>query len=191
MHITPEHKFLFYKATTTTILAAGSLYTPWETTKIIGSTILTGIGYGVVNELISSLDCSKHFDKKHISDSSHLRNQPIQGLHSSLNAVVSGMFDYWSVSSISGIILAVVARASLPILKVKINATQIIPYLVIGSSIVTLIVQIGNRILRKYSDNAIACNIQHAVSYGILVTGNIVLTTAILTTRIGLFRLIK
>ncbi len=190
MHITPEHKSLFCKAATTTALAAGSLYTPWETTKIIGLTILTGIGYGITNDLISSWDCSRHFDKKHISDSSHLRKQPIRGLQSSLKAVVRWVFDYWRVSSIAGIILAVVDRASLTIIKVKINATQITPYLVIGSSVVTLIVQIGNRILRKYSDNTVACNIQHAASYGILVTGNIFLTTAILATRIG-FKLIK
>lgn len=97
------------------------------------------------------------------------------------------MFDYWRVSSIAGITLALAARA--PLFKVKIQAVQITPYLVIGSVLVTLVVQIGNRILRKY-DNIIACNIQHAASYGILVTGNMLLTAAILTTRIGL-KLIK
>jgi len=188
MHINPEHKSLFYKAATTTVLAAGSLYTPWETTRIIGSTILTGIGYGVTNERISSWGCSKHFNKDHISDPSHLRNQPIQDLHSSLNAVVSGMFDYWRVSSISGIILATAARAPLSIFKVKIKATQITPYSVIGSILVTLVVQIGARVFKKYSKAA--CNFQHAASHGILVTGNMLLTAAILTTRIG-FKLIK
>ncbi|MGB7127831.1 MAG: hypothetical protein WBD50_01905 [Candidatus Rhabdochlamydia sp.] len=187
--ITPGHKSLLYKVSAATVLAVGSLCTPWETTRIIGSTILTGIGYGVTNELTSSWGCPKHFDKKHISDSSNLRNQPIQGLNSSLNAVVSGLFDYWRVSSVAGIVLAIVARASLPVLKIK--AAQITPYLVIGSAVVTLIVQIGNRILRKHTGNTVACNIQHALSYGILVTGDILLITAILTTRIGLFRLIK
>lgn len=186
--IVPEHKPLFYKASAATALAAGSLYTPWETTKIIGSTVLAGIGYGIANDMISSWGCSKHFDKDHISDPSHLRNQPIQGLHSSLNAVISGMFDYWRVSSIAGIILAIAARAPLSIFKVKIKATQITPYSVIGSILVTLVVQIGARVFKKYSKAA--CNFQHAASYGILVPGNMLLTAAILTTRIG-FKLIK
>jgi len=188
MHITPEHKTLFYKAATTTVLAAGSLYTPWETTKIIASTILTGIGYGIVNDLISSWGCSKHFDKGHISDRSHLRNQPIQGLRSSLNAIVCGMFDYWRVSSIAGIVFAAAARAPLPIFKVKIKAAQITPYLLIGSVLITFVAQLSNRILKRYVKKT--CDIHHATSYGILVTGNILLTTAILITRIR-FKLIK
>ncbi|VHO01905.1 hypothetical protein [Candidatus Rhabdochlamydia sp. T3358] len=188
MHITPEHKSLFYKAATTTALAAGSLYTPWEATKTIGSTTLIGIGYGIVNELISSWCCSELNKKSTFSNLKHnSKHLPIQDLHPSLNAIVRGMFDYWRVSSIAGITLALAARA--PLFKVKIQAVQITPYLVIGSILVTLVVQIGNRILRKY-DNIIACNIQHAASYGILVTGNMLLTAAILTTRIGL-KLIK
>lgn len=186
MDITPEHMSLFYKAATTTVLAIGSLYTPWETTKIIGSTILTGIGYGIANDLISSWGCSKHFDKGHISDLSHLRNQPIQGLHSSLNAIVCGMFDYWRISSIAGIAFAAAART--PVLKIKIKAIQITPYFVIGSFVITLIAQLSNRILKKYTKNS--CNTQHAVSYGALVTNNILLATAILATRTGI-RLIK
>lgn len=188
MHITPEHKTLFYKAATTTVLAAGSLYTPWETTKIIGSTILTGIGYGIANDLFSCWRCSKHFDNDHITDRSHLRDRPIQGLHPVFNAAVCGMFGYWRVSSIAGTVFAAAARAPLPIFKVKIKAAQITPYLIIGSVLITFVTQLGNRILKKYVKKT--CDIHHATSYGILVTGNILLTTAILTTRIG-FKLIK
>lgn len=186
MNITSEHKSLFYKSATATTLAVGSLWTSWETTRIIGLTTLIGVSHGVANDLISSWGCSKHFDKSHIPDRSHLRNQPIQGLHSSLNAVVCGMFDYWRISSALGIVLSAAARA--PVFKVKIKATQITPYLVIGSAVITLVVQIGNRILKKHVKKT--CGIQHAASYGLLVTGNILLTAAILTTRIGI-RLIK
>lgn len=188
MNIPLEHKSLFCKAGTTMVLAVGSVYTPWETTKIIGSTILTGVGYGIANELISSWGCSKHFDKDHISNPSYLRNRPIQGLHTSLNIVASGMFDYWHVSSVVGIILAIASRAPLSVFKEKIQATQIIPYLVMGSAVITLVIQISNQILKKYSKAA--CNIQHGASYGILATGNMLLTAAILTTRLGL-KLIK
>lgn len=188
MDITPEHKSLFYKAATTTVLAIGSLYTPWETTKIIGSTILAELNYGIANDLFSSWGCSQHFDNNHITDCSNLRDRPIQSLPPIFNAAVCGMFDYWRVSSIAGIVFAAAARAPLPIFKVKIKAVQIIPYLIIGSVLITFVTQLGNRILKKYVKKT--CDIHHATSYGILVTGNILLTTAILTTRIG-FKLIK
>ena len=57
-----------------------------------------------------------------------------------------------------------------------------------GSAVITLVIQISNQILKKYSKAA--CNIQHGASYGILATGSMLLTAAILTTRIGL-KLIK
>lgn len=191
--IAPEHKPLLYKASAATALAAGALYTPWETTKIIGSTVLAGIGYGIANDMIASWGCSNHFDKKHISDSSNLRSHPIQGLHASLNAVISGMFDYWRVSAIAGAVFAVIARAPLSIFKVKIQATQITPYLAIEATLATLVIQISTRILQKHHDTPkkTACSIQHAASYGTLALGNILLATAILTTRVGWFRLIK
>lgn len=195
MNIPAGYKSRLCKASTTTILAVGSLCAPWETTKIIGSTILTGIGYGIANELIASWSCSKHFNKRRVlsldisNSKHHSRHYPIPGLHYSFNAVVNGMLDYWRVSSVVGIILAVVARTPLSILKGKIKATQLTPYLVIGSALITLIIQIGRYRLQKH-DTIIACSIQQSASYGILVTGNMLLTAAILSTRIGL-KLIK
>lgn len=203
MKITPEHKVLFYKAATTTGLSIGALCTPWETTKIIGLTILTGMGYGVTNDLISSYNCSEHFKKGHIFDSSNLRNQPIKGLPSTLNAVVCGMFDYWHVSSIAGIVLAAAARTPLPVCSVKIQATQIAPYLAIGAAFITAIIQIKAQCskAKNKADFTIAqrraqfhfkkrnreiCNTQYAASYAMLVIGNALLTIALLITRIGL-----
>lgn len=188
-----EHKPFIYKAATATALAAGSLCTPWESVRIIGSTVLTGVSYGIANEKISSWGCSQHFFKDHISDSANLRNRPIQGLNSNLNAIISGMLDYWSIASIFGMVLAVVARAPLRI-GLKIKATQITPYLAIGSALVTLVIQVVTRIIQTHCNankqtKQIICSTQHATSYGFFITGHILLAVAVLIARIGRFRL--
>ncbi|MGL5263406.1 MAG: hypothetical protein ACRDAI_02350 [Candidatus Rhabdochlamydia sp.] len=190
--IPSEHKPFIYKAATATALAAGSLCTPWESVRIIGSTILTGVSYGIVNEKISSWGCSQHFFENHISDRSNLRNRPIQGLNSNLNAIVSGMLNYWSIASIFGMVLAAVARAPLRI-DLKIKATQITPYLVIGATLVTLVIQVATRIIQthcntKKQTKQFICSTQHGLSYGFFVTGHILLAVAVLVARIGRFR---
>ncbi|MGL5626416.1 MAG: hypothetical protein ACRDDW_02715 [Candidatus Rhabdochlamydia sp.] len=189
--IPSEHKPFIYKAATATALAAGSLCTPWESVRIIGSTILTGVSYGIANEKISSWGCSQHFFKDHISDHSNLRNRPIQGLNPNLNAIISGMLDYWSIASIFGMVLAAVARA--PLCGLKIKATQITPYLVIGVTLVTLVIQVAMRIIQthcnaKKQTKQFICSTQHGLSYGFFVTGHILLAVAVLVARIGRFR---
>lgn len=187
LRIPVEHRPLFYTAAAVTVLAAGSICTPWEITKIIGSTILTGIGYGIVNDMIASWDCAQHFEARHISDS-FLRNHP-PILTSRLNALISGMLDYWKLASIAGIVLATIARAPSS-LRLKITATQITPYLVMSAALTTVIVQISSRILQKHfhAKKENVCNLQHAMSYGLWTTIHI-LAGVVLTARIGFTRL--
>ncbi len=191
INITPEYNPL-YKAAAATALAAGSLCTPWESVRIIGSTILAGVGYGIANEKISSWGCSQHFFADHISDSSNLRNRPIQGLNPNLNAIISGMLDYWSIASIAGIFLAAVARAPLRV-DLKIKATQITPCLVVGSALVILVIQVATRIIyrntTKQSQQKIICNMQHATNHFVFVMGHVFLAVAVFAARIGRIRL--
>lgn len=187
----PEYKALAKKAITATTLAIGALCTPWETTRIIGTTILTGIGYGVTNELIASWGCSQHFSSGHISDPSHLRSRPIQGLNSFLNAIISGMVDYWSISALAGVIFAFIARAPLPIFRLQIRTAQITSSLAKCAALITLLVQTITRAIQKYYNinKQKTCNMQHAASYSSLTLVSIFLGTAILATRVGLIKL--
>lgn len=163
-----------------------------ETVRIIGSTILLGVSYGIANEKISSWGCPQHFFSDHISDSSNLRNRPIQGLNPTLNAILSGMLDYWSIASIFGMFLAAVSRAPLRV-DLKIKATQIIPYLVAGSAVVTLVTQVATRIIYrntpKQGQQKIICNMQHATNHLFFVMGHVLLAVAVFAARIGRIRL--
>lgn len=187
--IPPEHKPLIYKAAATTTLAIGSLCAPWEMVRIMGSTILAGVGYGIANERISSWSCSQHFFKNHISDSDNLRNRPIQGLNPNLNAIISGMLDYWSIASIFGVVVAAVARA--PLCGLKLKATQITPYLIVGSTLVTLVIQVSMRIIQTHcnTNKQTTCCMQHATSHFFFMTGHILLAVAVFAARIGRIRL--
>lgn len=182
----PEYKSLTKKAIVTAASAAVAICTPWETTRIVGSTILTGMGYGMANELIASWGRSQH-----ISDSFHLRNRPIQGLHPNLNAIINAMVDYWSVSAIAGMVFACIARAPLPILGLKVRAAQITPSLVKGAFLITLLVQVIFQVAQKYYpiNKQKTCGIQQAASYGFVKLGGIFLGTAILAARVGLVKL--
>lgn len=187
-----DYKSSAKKAVIATILSAGAVYTPWEATRIIGITVLTGVGYGIANEMISSYGCPQHFSVQHISDSCNLRNRPIQNLHPSFNAIISGMLDYWRISAITGTAFSIIARVPCILSPVRrITFSQLTPYLTIGIATTTLVIQVSTRIIQKHyniSQKITCCN-QHAISYGILATESILLGVALVVARVGLIKL--
>lgn len=186
-----DYKIAAKKAIIATLLSAGAVHAPWEATRIIGLTVLAGIGYGIANEMISSYSCSQHFAVQHITDRSTLRNHPIENLHPSLNAMISGMLDYWRISAITGIVFSIIARIPCTLFPArKITFSQLTPYLAIGIATTTLVMQISSRVIQKHYDinQRIICRNRHAISYGILATGNILLGIALITARVGLIK---
>ncbi len=198
--VTPKYKPLVYTAIGVTALAGVALRSSWESIKIIGLTVLTGVAYGITNDMIACRDCIEYFSVGHFYDALSLANRPIQSLNPNLNAIVWGMIATWPVCLIAGIALSIIARVPLLGVRLKINAKQIAPYLAIAAALTLTIAHIGSRQAQKlmqeepctkYRDVPLnlqagweACNIRNLTGYKALAFGSMVLAIGILAVRI-------
>jgi hypothetical protein len=143
--INPQYKPLVFTAATATglatSLAIGAVLAPWEAVRIIGLTVLTGVGYGIANDMVACRDCIEYFTVGHRYDGTELRNRPLKTLNPTLNAIAWG--------AIAGAILALIARAPIPGLIVKITAAQLTPYLAISAAVTILVAHILSRSAQK------------------------------------------
>lgn len=199
--INPQYKPLVYTAATATGLAIGAVLAPWEAVRIIGLTVLIGVGYGIANDMVACRDCIEYFTVGHRYDGTELRNRPLKTLNPTLNAIAWGAIATWHVCAIAGSILAFIARAPIPGLVVKITAAQLAPYLAIGAAVTILVAHILSRSAQKEMaanpDNKYwgvplnlqagweACNIRNSAGYSAIGLGGLALSVAMVAARIG------
>jgi hypothetical protein len=93
---------LVYTAATATGLAIGAVLAPWEAVRIIGLTVLTGVGYGIANDMVACRDCIEYFTVGHIYDGTAFRNRALKTLDPNLNAIAWGAIATWHVCAIGG-----------------------------------------------------------------------------------------
>jgi len=85
--VNPRYKLLVHVAATATLSAVGAVLAPWEAVRIIGLTMLTGMGYGIANDMVACRDCIEYFTVGHRYDGIALRNRPLLTLNPTLNAI--------------------------------------------------------------------------------------------------------
>jgi hypothetical protein len=200
--INPEYKLIVKTAAIATGLAAGAVLAPWEAVRIIGLTVLTGVGYGIANDMVACRDCIEYFTIGHHYDGKELRNRPLKTLDPTLNALAWGAIATWHVCAIAGTFLAIIARAPVPGLIVKITAAQLAPYLAIGATVTLFTAHILSRSAQKemakhpyekYAGVPLnlqagweACNIRNSAGYSALGSVGRVLAVAMIAARVGL-----
>ena len=203
--INPSFKPLVKIAIKATLLATGAVFAPWESIRIIGLTILTGVGYGIANDMVACRDCIEYFTVGHRYDGQELRNRPIKTLNPTLNAFVWGMIATWHVCALAGTILACIARTPFPGLALKISAMQLAPYLAIGAALTIITGHVVSRTSQKamtklpyfkYQGVPLklqpgweACNMRNLTGYSALALGALALSVAMVAARIGLIGL--
>lgn len=190
-------------AAAATGLAIAAVLAPWEATRIIGMTVLTGVTYGVANDMIACRDCIEYFTVGHFYDEKHLRGRLLNTLNPSLNALAWGVFATWRVCAIAGTFFALLARTPLPGLALKITAIQLAPYLAVGAVLAFLVSHVRSRLAQKeMADNPYhkyhgvplelqsgweACNTRNKTGYASIGIGGTILSIAMIAARIGLF----
>lgn len=152
--INPTYKNIVHSAMATTGLAVAAVMAPWEAVKIIGTTMLTGIGYGIVNDMVACRDCIEYFTVDHVYDGKNLKRRLINTLDPNLNALVWGTAASWSMSAAAGICFALFARVPFPGLALKITARQLIPYLAQGTFAAFCLSHVKSRKAQREAANA-------------------------------------
>jgi hypothetical protein len=201
--INQENRVFVYAAATATVLAVGAVFVPYEAVRIIGMTVLTGVTYGIANDMVACRDCIEYFTLGHFWDGRNLEHRPLNTLNPTLNAIAWGAIATWHVCAIAGTFFAFIARTPFAGLALKITAVQLAPYLAIGAAIILLISHIRSRSAQKemasapytkyegvpteYQAGWEACNVRNSTGYAALGIGGLILTVAIVAARAGLF----
>ncbi len=201
--INERYRPLVNTAAAATGLAIASIVAPWEAIKIIGMTVLTGVSYGVANDMIACRDCIEYFTVGHLYDGQNLRNRPLNTLNPTLNAIAWGAIATWHVCAIAGASFALIARTPFPGLALKITAVQLSPYLAIGAAVAILVSHVRSRMAQKkmagqpwhkytgvpteLQSGWEACNTRNTTGYASIGIGGIILSTAMIAARAGLF----
>lgn len=203
--INPRYAGIAYTAMAATGAAAAAVFTPFESIKIIGLTVLTGVSYGIANDMIACRDCIEYFTIEHRYFGQDLAYRPLLTLNPNLNALAWGMIATWHVCAIAGVILAGIARVPFPILASKITARQLAPCMAIGAALIMLVAHVKSRSAQaamiknpthKYFNVPIefqagweACNIRNSIGYAGIAVGGAALIVAMIASRAGLIKL--
>jgi|GEM_PF-2925819 len=206
--INPRYSTFTYAAMAATGSAALAVISPVESLRIIGMTVLTGVSYGISNDMIACRDCIEYFTVGHFYDGTETRFRPINTLNPTLNAITWGMIATWHVSAIAGAVFATLARLPIWGMALKITSAQLLPYLAAGAAITFVVSHIMSRNAQRAMQekmeagnsgrytvpNALqagwhACNVRNSSGYISLGMGGTILSTAIVAARVGLIGL--
>jgi len=201
--IDQRYRTLVNVAAAATGLAVAAVLSPREAVRIVGMTVLTGVGYGVASDMIACRDCIEYFTVGHFYDERNLEHRPLNTLNPTLNALAWGAIATWHVCAIAGAFFALLARTPLPGLALKITAAQLAPYLAIGAAITLLVSHVRSRMAQKemaanshhkYSGVPLnlqagweACNTRNMTGYASIGVGGTILSIAMIAARAGLF----
>ncbi|MFA6118952.1 MAG: hypothetical protein WCT85_05915 [Parachlamydiales bacterium] len=123
--INENYKKYIYEGLSTATLSAISLLFPFEALKIVGTTMLAGMGYGIVSNLVSSIRCPEYFTIDHKYHGKELQPRLVRSLNPLLNAVVWGSLTTMRVSFLAGTFFALLSRIPFAKLAIKISAAQL------------------------------------------------------------------
>jgi len=201
--INQRYRPLVHTAAAATGLAVAAVLSPWEAIRIIGMTVLTGVSYGIANDMVACRDCIEYFTVGHFYDGKRLTHRPLNTLNPNLNAIAWGAIATWHVCAIAGAFFAVFARAAQPGLVLKITAIQLSPFLAIGAAVALLVSHVRSRTAQKeMAANPYekffgvplklqagweACHVRNSTGYAAIGIGGIILSIAIIAARAGLF----
>lgn len=201
--INERYKPLVHTAAGAAGLAIIAVLAPSETIKIIGMTVLTGIGYGIANDMFACRDCIEYFTVGHFYDGKNLRCRPLNTLNPTLNALAWGTIATWHVCAISGTCFALLSRAPISGLELKISAAQLAPYLIKGAVVALLVSHVRSLKAKKKMNEKPqlkypgvplhlqsgweACCIRNMTGYASIGIGGGLLLIAIIAARAGLF----
>ncbi|MGD2169121.1 MAG: hypothetical protein PVI40_02635 [Chlamydiota bacterium] len=199
--VNPRYKPLLNLAIGATGAAVAAALSPWESVKIIGMTVLTGVGYGIANDMVACRDCPEYFTIGHMHGGARVLNTT----NPNLNALAWGTIATWHVCAIAGSVFGFMARASIPGLSQKVQATQLAPYMAAGAVTAICISHVKSRLAQKEMEQrpyhkyfAVplnlqsgweACNIRNLTGYVSLAIGGVALSVGIVAARAGLFSL--
>lgn len=150
--VNPKYRPMVYLGGAATALAAGAVFSPWESAKIIGLTILTGVGYGIANNMIACRECIEFYTIWQKYNGERL----LSTLNPNLNAIVWGPVASWPVSGIAGSILALVARAPLEKFELKITSAQLLPYFILGAVTTFVVAHLSSRSAHNAMEKRVA-----------------------------------
>jgi len=199
--INPRCKPFLSLAIGATGAAVAAVLSPWESAKIIGMTVLTGVGYGITNDMVACRDCSEYFTLGHMYGGTRVLNTS----NPNLNALAWGTIATWHVCAIAGSVFSFMARAPFPGLSQKVQATQLAPYMAAGAVAALCISHVKSRLAQKEMEQrpyhkyfAVplnlqsgweACKIRNLTGYVSLAVGGVVLSVGIVAARTGQFSL--
>lgn len=199
--VNDKYKCLVYTAGGATLAAAIALLTPWEPVKIVGLTVLTGVSYGIANDMFACRDCIEYFTVGHRYDGQKLRNRPLNTLDPTLNAIAWGSIATWPVCALAGVLFAFLARVPFPGLTKKITTAKLAPVLAVGILAILTIAHYRARTCKLDStrfeyegvpgnlqDGWHACNTRNLTGYLSLVAGGALLSIGIIASRAGLIK---
>lgn len=201
--VNQKYRLLVHVAAAATGLAVAAVIAPWEAVRIVGITVLTGVSYGVGNDMVACRDCIEYFTVGHFYDKQNLRYRPLNSLNPTLNALAWGAIATWHVCAIAGAFFALLARTPIPGLALKITAVQLAPHLVIGAAVALILSHVRSRVAQKnmaYNPHHKyfgvplelqsaweACNTRNTTGYASIGIGGTILSIAIIAARAGLF----
>ena len=181
--------------------AITAIFAPSEAARIIGTTVLTGVSYGIASDLIACRDCIEYFTVGHFYDGKELRSRPINTLDPNLNAFVWGVIATWHVCTVAGAIFALLARAPFSGMAIKIVSAQLTPYLAISAVLTLFISHIGSRVAqrkmianpyRKFNGVPLnlqsgweACHVRNTMGYASIGVSSVILSVMIIAARTG------
>lgn len=198
--INPRYAGYVYTAMAATGAAVAAVFSRFEAVKIIGLTVLTGVSYGIANDMIACRDCIEYFTVGH----EYWDPRLLFTKDPNLNALAWGMAATWDVCAIAGVILAGVARVPFSNFSSTITARQLAPYMAIGAALIMLVAHVLSRdaqaemiknpkskyrVPDKMQAGWEACKIRNSIGYIGLALGGPVLVVAMIAGRAGLIKL--
>ncbi len=188
----PKYQGMLGAAAAATAVATASACSSWEPAKIMGTTVLTGIMYGIVNDMIACRRCIEYFTVGHFYDGRNLEHRPILTLDPNLNAIVWGTVATWWACAPAGAILATLSRV--PLFGAPPVATKHLRPALASIAAATLYLShirprpnihywnVPEALQAGWND----CNTRNETGYACIAFGSILLSVGIVATRIGL-----
>ena len=173
-------------------------FSPLGVHKDRSLSVLTGMIYGIVNNVVACQNCPEYFNFMPPVDPQYAFMRPLKTIKPIPNAVVWGIFKTWHLAAIAGGIFALASRIPLGT-SFKMTAKQLAPCMVIGSVFIFTIAHLKSKaeeyrldlnnlqfhrpVVGYRTPKWDACEYRHETSYKWFRYGTVLLTTAILAAR--------
>ncbi len=143
----PQHRYELVKASAAVGCAALSLAVPISAIQIIGATVLAGVKMKMFDNATTCYLTPEYFrhvydkdgDRIGRKDCNRLIHTRSQAFNNTVSAVGWSMINTWKIAAIVGVAFAIIAQFPLMGSAVAISATQLTPFLSMGSVVALVI----------------------------------------------------